>query len=222
MPGAPSGAAQPGKDAPRPGLPPLAIDFALLRKNVEGLSLCAGEGQSTVVTGPGGERRFVGVESLELVVYSDGTLSTCRSLHLQPPHAHPLAIASRQGITCLRHAHVDSMSLSLDAGFTLAGGPFRSASSESGRAFLQDLLDNYFPYELKERYPEGGARERGGTRGIGGCVACEKQRVSAALCDELRLLLSEFRRKKTSLTARALLGAPLIPQFPSRWWTEAG
>lgn len=43
------------------------------------------------------------------------------------------------------------------AGFALGGGAFRSTSTESGRAFVQDLLDNYFPYELKEQYPDGGA-----------------------------------------------------------------
>lgn len=74
-----SAASAPGQaDRPspqsEPSPPALQIDFALLRKNVEGLSLCAGEGQSTVVTGPGGERRLAGVEALELVVYSDGAL----------------------------------------------------------------------------------------------------------------------------------------------------
>lgn len=61
-------------DRSKPGLPPLKIDITLLRKNAEQLSYVAGEGQSHVATGPGGERRLRKVEALELIVYADGAL----------------------------------------------------------------------------------------------------------------------------------------------------
>ena len=50
-----------------------------------------------------------------------------------------------------------SLSLALYAdGFLLCRGPFRVyAENESARAFIQDLLDGYYPHEFKDRYPEG-------------------------------------------------------------------
>ena len=40
-------------------------------------------------------------------------------------------------------------------GFVLFEGPFRLYSDMNSREFLQDILDGYFPSELKERFPDG-------------------------------------------------------------------
>ena len=40
-------------------------------------------------------------------------------------------------------------------GFILFEGPFRLYSDLHSREFLQDILDGYFPSELKERFPDG-------------------------------------------------------------------
>lgn len=41
-------------------------------------------------------------------------------------------------------------------GFVLFEGPFRPYSTPSSIPFVRDLVDGYFPYELKEQYPNGG------------------------------------------------------------------
>merc|ERR1711907_128279 len=40
-------------------------------------------------------------------------------------------------------------------GFQVNGAPLRSYKVAVNRAFVQDILDGYFPYELKEKYPDG-------------------------------------------------------------------
>jgi len=40
-------------------------------------------------------------------------------------------------------------------GFQMDGAPLRSYTVPMNRAFVQDILDGYFPYELKEKYPDG-------------------------------------------------------------------
>jgi len=51
---------------------------------------------------------------------------------------------------------VESISLVVwEDGFQLRGGPHRPSSLPQNKAFLQDLLDGYFPYELKDQYPDG-------------------------------------------------------------------
>lgn len=40
-------------------------------------------------------------------------------------------------------------------GFQVNGAPVRSYVVPINRAFVQDILDGYFPYELKEKYPDG-------------------------------------------------------------------
>ncbi len=40
-------------------------------------------------------------------------------------------------------------------GIFLFRGPFRSFSSGSGKKFLMDILDGYFPSEFKDEYPDG-------------------------------------------------------------------
>eukprot|EP01065_Artemidia_motanka_P018045 TRINITY_DN21410_c0_g2_i1.p1 TRINITY_DN21410_c0_g2~~TRINITY_DN21410_c0_g2_i1.p1 ORF type:complete len:496 (+),score=206.35 TRINITY_DN21410_c0_g2_i1:65-1489(+) len=40
-------------------------------------------------------------------------------------------------------------------GIVVNGGPFRPYSWTLARAFLDDILEGYFPYEYKERYPDG-------------------------------------------------------------------
>ena len=40
-------------------------------------------------------------------------------------------------------------------GFQLRGGPLRSYQQSSNRSFVKDLLDGYFPFELKREFPEG-------------------------------------------------------------------
>ena len=40
-------------------------------------------------------------------------------------------------------------------GFRLDEGEFRPYNRPSNRAFMQDLSDGYFPFEFKEKYPEG-------------------------------------------------------------------
>ncbi|KAK2948912.1 putative ubiquitin carboxyl-terminal hydrolase 12 [Blattamonas nauphoetae] len=42
-----------------------------------------------------------------------------------------------------------------DDGFMLFSGPFRPFNEEKNVAFFEDLTDGYFPWELKERYPNG-------------------------------------------------------------------
>ena len=37
-------------------------------------------------------------------------------------------------------------------------GPFRPYTEPDARAFMRDLQDGYFPYELKFAFPEGGER----------------------------------------------------------------
>ena len=41
-------------------------------------------------------------------------------------------------------------------GFMLFSGPFRSYTAQDSISFITDLYDGYFPYELKDRYPNGG------------------------------------------------------------------
>eukprot|EP01138_Halocafeteria_seosinensis_P005025 gb/GECG01005138.1/.p1 GENE.gb/GECG01005138.1/~~gb/GECG01005138.1/.p1 ORF type:complete len:570 (+),score=103.94 gb/GECG01005138.1/:1-1710(+) len=40
-------------------------------------------------------------------------------------------------------------------GFMLRRGPFRQYDTESAEAFFTDVMDGYFPYELKDEFPEG-------------------------------------------------------------------
>ncbi len=40
-------------------------------------------------------------------------------------------------------------------GFMLRRGPFRTYDLESSQAFFKDVLDGYFPFELKESFPDG-------------------------------------------------------------------
>ena len=40
-------------------------------------------------------------------------------------------------------------------GIFMFSGPFRSFSEASTQAFIQDILDGYFPSELQARYPDG-------------------------------------------------------------------
>merc|ERR1712226_21995 len=40
-------------------------------------------------------------------------------------------------------------------GFILFDGPFRKYSDEHSREFIGDILDGYFPSELRDKYPEG-------------------------------------------------------------------
>mmetsp|Transcript_32415 Transcript_32415/g.62287 ORF Transcript_32415/g.62287 Transcript_32415/m.62287 type:complete len:340 (+) Transcript_32415:303-1322(+) len=40
-------------------------------------------------------------------------------------------------------------------GFQLKGGPLRLFTQPNNRNFVQDILDGYFPYELKNEFPEG-------------------------------------------------------------------
>lgn len=40
-------------------------------------------------------------------------------------------------------------------GIMLWRGPFRSFNEDSGKTFLLDVLDGYFPSEFKEKYPDG-------------------------------------------------------------------
>jgi len=40
-------------------------------------------------------------------------------------------------------------------GFQLNGCPLRSYTVKMNRSFVQDILDGYFPYELKDKYPDG-------------------------------------------------------------------
>jgi UBX domain-containing protein 11 len=40
-------------------------------------------------------------------------------------------------------------------GIMIQRGPFRYSHSESYRSFMSDILDGYYPSELKERYPDG-------------------------------------------------------------------
>jgi len=40
-------------------------------------------------------------------------------------------------------------------GFMLRRGPFRTYDLESSQAFFKDVLDGYFPFELKEAFPRG-------------------------------------------------------------------
>lgn len=40
-------------------------------------------------------------------------------------------------------------------GFVLFEGPFRPYNIPSSLPFVKDIMDGYFPYELKERYPNG-------------------------------------------------------------------
>jgi hypothetical protein len=44
-------------------------------------------------------------------------------------------------------------------GFVLGtDGPLRSYTSELSQAFINDVIDGYFPYELKTQYPDGSIR----------------------------------------------------------------
>ena len=40
-------------------------------------------------------------------------------------------------------------------GFLLRRGPFRKYTEDTARAFVSDIVDGYFPYELKDTSPEG-------------------------------------------------------------------
>lgn len=40
-------------------------------------------------------------------------------------------------------------------GFVLLEGPFRPYNVPSSLPFIKDIMDGYFPYELKEKYPDG-------------------------------------------------------------------
>lgn len=40
-------------------------------------------------------------------------------------------------------------------GFQVDDAPFRSFAAESARAFVSDLVDGYFPYEMKDSHPDG-------------------------------------------------------------------
>jgi len=40
-------------------------------------------------------------------------------------------------------------------GFKLFSGPFRPFTAQDSISFITDLCDGYFPYELKDRYPNG-------------------------------------------------------------------
>ncbi|KAJ3104300.1 UBX domain-containing protein 11 [Phlyctochytrium planicorne] len=42
-------------------------------------------------------------------------------------------------------------------GMVVGNGRFRTFAERSAKAFMEDILDGYFPYELKERYPDGDA-----------------------------------------------------------------
>lgn len=41
-------------------------------------------------------------------------------------------------------------------GFKLFSGPFRQYTAQGSMSFITDLYDGYFPYELKDQYPNGG------------------------------------------------------------------
>ncbi|TPX58801.1 hypothetical protein PhCBS80983_g02879 [Powellomyces hirtus] len=40
-------------------------------------------------------------------------------------------------------------------GFMVASGPFRPYTDRSAQLFMRDLMDGYFPYELKHTFPDG-------------------------------------------------------------------
>jgi hypothetical protein len=40
-------------------------------------------------------------------------------------------------------------------GILMFSGPFRPFSDPETQAFMQDVLDGYFPSELQKRYPDG-------------------------------------------------------------------
>lgn len=41
-------------------------------------------------------------------------------------------------------------------GIMLGRGPFRPFGTQETEYFINDILDGYFPYELKDKYPDGG------------------------------------------------------------------
>ena len=41
-------------------------------------------------------------------------------------------------------------------GFTIDDGPLRSFEAKASQLFINDIIDGFFPYELKNKYPEGG------------------------------------------------------------------
>ncbi|KAI9206880.1 uncharacterized protein BJ171DRAFT_472875 [Polychytrium aggregatum] len=50
----------------------------------------------------------------------------------------------------------DPLSLTLyQNGFVLEGGSFRPYTDQAAAMFMCDLMDGYFPYELKDTYPDG-------------------------------------------------------------------
>lgn len=87
------------------------VDMEQLRESIAELNAVAGDGRSTVVVGPNGERKLQANQSLDLAVYADG--------------------------------------------FRLADWPFRPYSQKEAQSFMRDVLDGYFPYELKDKYPDG-------------------------------------------------------------------
>ncbi|EGD82442.1 ubiquitin carboxyl-terminal hydrolase 12 [Salpingoeca rosetta] len=55
-----------------------------------------------------------------------------------------------------RLKHTQRVPLTLYSnGFLLFEGPFRSYDDGTAQMFMRDLMDGYFPWELKDRFPEG-------------------------------------------------------------------
>jgi UBX domain-containing protein 11 len=63
-------------------------------------------------------------------------------------------VVTRGGVSRLEEAEMIPMTVWKN-GFMLWRGPFREVDSELAQTFLRDVLDGYFPSELKERYPQG-------------------------------------------------------------------
>ena len=57
----------------------------------------------------------------------------------------------------LRWKNIEPLPLTIYRnGIFLMKGPFRPFGNPTTEQFINDILDGYFPYELKEKYPEGG------------------------------------------------------------------
>ncbi|KAA0147468.1 hypothetical protein FNF29_07314 [Cafeteria roenbergensis] len=63
-------------------------------------------------------------------------------------------VVTRGGVSRLEEAESVPLTVWKD-GLMLWRGPFRPVASEEAQAFLRDVLDGFFPSELKERYADG-------------------------------------------------------------------
>lgn len=122
------------------------LDFPLLKLRIAQLNELVGAGKARVVA-VGGVHKLEVPRELPLILYADGfVLGDTPVIPAGPPGSSGAAYGGSSGIT-------GTSSTSASSG--PQPGPFTRYGSPAGRAFLQDVMDGFFPSALRAAFPEG-------------------------------------------------------------------